>query len=400
MRFKGELFPYQEKAKAFAIQARYSICALEMGLGKTAVALATACEVKAKNVLIVCPAYLRENWKEEIVKFTEELNTTVVSYSQLSKINPKGWDFICCDEAHYLKNIKAQRTKHLYNIVDKSKANYVILLSGTPVKNRVPDIWSLMNICSWHGLHNFPYLMAQWRFNKTFCFEKTVNVNGFKIKQYEGLRPERVPELKELLKPMYFRLKLEQVAMELPSVTKKIVKIDNKSGHDKDLKEALKELGHSKATAFATVKSANALAKVKHTVELACEVGESGKVVIFSDHVASAKAIAKELKCNFIIGSIPSDIRLGIVKGFKQGTDKFLVATIGALSTGVNLTEANYMIFNDFAWVATDMEQAEKRIHRIGQKNPCFYYYVMSSDVDEMIYKTVMKKAKDAKVLQ
>jgi SNF2 family DNA or RNA helicase len=72
----------------------------------------------------------------------------------------------------------------------------------------------------------------------------------------------------------------------------------------------------------------------------------------------------------------------------------FIVATIGSMSVGVNLQAANYMVFNDYPWVPADLAQAEKRIHRIGQKSNCFYYYIFSSGVDENIFQTILDKLK------
>jgi SNF2 family DNA or RNA helicase len=401
MKFKGDLYSYQHKAAAFALKAKYSICALEQGLGKTATAISCAVQARASKVLIGCPAFLVSNWQDEIEKFSEGLDVTYASYAKLRNIfeSKVKYDFIIFDEAHYLKNIKSQRTKFAYEIVDKSKPSYVMLLSGTPVKNSIPDIWSLLNLCSWHGHHQFDYLMSYFSFCRNFCHEKVSKFNGRTVRNFHGIRSEKVSELKSLIAPMYHRKRVDQVALDLPEMVEKYIRLSDKGAYDRCLKDAYEALEKDRATAaFMTEKTANALAKIDATIELAKSLDD--QVVIFSDHVLPAQKIGEHFGVNAITGATNMETRAAMVRDFNAKRTKILVASIGALSVGVNLTCARYMIFNDFSWVATDMAQAKKRIHRIGQDRTCFYYYIFSSKMDEKIYRTIQAKANAAAAIE
>jgi SNF2 family DNA or RNA helicase len=369
VKFKGELYSYQVEAKQFALKNRYSICSLEMGLGKTIVALSAIADT-AKRALIICPAFLKQNWYDEASKFVDDYNLHIISYSQLHKLDlTDQFDFVVCDEAHYIKNPKAKRSQRVFNYI---KANshiikHVMLLTGTPIKNRVPDIWSLLSICHLGGQYTFPYHRLYMKFCETFCYERSFEINGTRVIKYEGIKKAKIPELKEILKPVYFRRRISDVSLNLPKQIRKNLNLPiNKPTFNYKLQQIFDEngVGEVKSAAFASVKAGNALVKTKFTVDLAKDIIEQGsKVVIFTDHVASAQDIASHLNCTAITGELDVDTRNIIVASFKnQESSRVIVETTGALSVGVNLTVANYMIFNDIPWVPSDIAQAEKRI--------------------------------------
>ena len=140
----------------------------------------------------------------------------------------------------------------------------------------------------------------------------------------------------------------------------------------------------------------NAIAKCNHTIKLASEILENGeKVVIFTDHVRAAGEIARKLGVKAISGEVEPSERAKYVQQFEQHSGAVaLVATIPSLSVGVNLTSARYMIFNDLPFVPSDLDQAKKRIHRIGQSKKCFYYYVYISDMDKKLQYMIYNKRK------
>jgi SNF2 family DNA or RNA helicase len=146
-----------------------------------------------------------------------------------------------------------------------------------------------------------------------------------------------------------------------------------------------------------TLKAKSALDKAPHTYQYAKDLLDSGEVenlVIFTDHIKSSEAIASALKVSAINSTVSIDARQLIVDRFLNGLDKVLVATIGTLSTGVTLTNTHTMLFNDLPFVSGDIEQAKKRIHRIGQEKDCNYIYMVSGSIDEIIIKGLRSKAK------
>lgn len=393
--FKGTLFKHQSEGVEFALAHPYHINGFEMGLGKTATSLALAVHWRVKT-LVVCPAFLRNNWKEEIEKFTAGLDIDVISYSQLHKIKETDYRFIIADEAHYLKNHKAKRTIAFHEIVLAMKPRGVMLMSGTPIKNRVSEFWSLLQICHYgHWYRDFkPFHRLYYKFCHTFSYERTFEVNNIPIVRFDGLR--NIPKLKALIAPVYLRKRSKDV-LDLPEMVDNNIMVSNAKKYDANLKEAFELFEiNPKDPAYMSLKSANALAKVGDTVRLAQDMLEQDeKVIIFTCHRESARKLADKLKVKYIDGTIPADIRHKIIDEFNKSKTGVLVATIGAASTGFNITSANKMIINDFPFVPADLEQAKKRMHRIGQNKTCFYYYVFSSEFDKKLFDMINRKTKD-----
>ena len=395
MKFKGKLFDHQFEAKIQILNARYCILAHDMGLGKSITALAVACQLN-KKTLIVCPAYLRKKWQEEdIEQFVEgyEDNFKIISYGDLAREEIDRYDIVIADEAHYLKNLKAQRTKAFHNYIVKQMPEYLMLLSGTPIKNRVPEIFSLLQLCFYGGRYESfsPFYRLPYKFYEYYSIAVRKKFAGRAVTTYEGVK--NVDSLINLLKPIRFRKRADVV--DLPKQNYRNIVIKEKSDYDNKLAKALELFEATEDPAYMSLKAANALAKTPATIELAQTIlDSSNKLVIFTDHIVACQEIASALKVPAVTGSMSADNRSIVVDRFRKGMIDVVVATIGSLSTGVNLNVANYMIFNDFPYVPADLEQAEKRIHRIGQDKPCFYYYVFSSQIDKNIYGTVRKKMK------
>ncbi len=386
-------YKFQLEAMDFISSNPYCILALQMGMGKSMVALAVAAKYKHKT-LVVCPAYLKSNWQNEIKKvLSDPPPITVVSYGILKNITEK-YDYIIFDEAQNLKNIQAQRTRYAHKLISTTTPKRVTLLSGTPVRNKVEEFFSLLKIC--HYGKQYPefdkYSNSFYGFLYYFTNKVTFKIRGKDITRFEGMK--NIEDLKELIAPIYFRRKASQV-LDLPRINKIFVKSASEtSDYDDKLAEVYEAICNGKVpAAYATIKKANAMAKTEYTVNLAYDMIDNGKqIVIFSDHVDSAKAIAERLNGNLITGEVSIPDRVKLVEEFKSGEVDVLVCTVGSASTGINLTNCTVMIWNDLPYVPTDIAQAEKRIHRIGQTLPCFYYYIVGSEIDERIQKKLIEK--------
>lgn len=398
---KVDFTPYgfQEDAVAFHIDRGYSINAFTMGLGKTLVALLTVFRTNSK-ALVVVPAYLKHNWESEAKKFLGSYadNITAISYNQFTRDvdDLSRFDAVVFDEAHYLKNPKAQRTKAAHNYIRDTRPDYLLLLTGTPIKNGVSEIWSLLKLCSYGPTPNPEFDEvgnSWWGFCSTFCNRKYTFGSHF---TWSGLRNK--DRLKKIIKPWYLRKRASQV-LDLPQQIRKRINI-NSNKHSKNYLEAYEAyVGGGSAAHISVAKAVNALAKVKTTVEHASSILEQGeKIVIFSDHVQSAISIhhdllARGLHGGLVTGSTPMAERSRTINEYTRHKNfNYIAATIGSLSVGANLQAGNYMIFNDYPWVPADLAQAEKRIHRIGQDRTCFYYYIFASEVDELIYDKIVSK--------
>jgi len=389
----ADLYDFQTEGVEFGIKTKYSINACEQGLGKTIQALTIAANYK--KALVICPAYLRSNWRSEVFKFVKtDTEFIVESYTSFSNNTHKvdnDIDIIIYDEAHYLKNIKAKRTIKNHNFIVRYNPKKVLLLTGTPILNRVPEIWSLLSIC-YHGgeYPEFKPWTNYYSFCNKFCEKEVSYIGSQKITKYVGVK--NAEELKALIAPIYFRRRSKDV-LDLPEQVRQIV--GTRKAQTTNFKSAWDNYQKGDISTFATQKAVNALSKTHLTANLAADIIPNHPVVIFTDHIDSCHDIHEKLQKKFtgeiITGSTKANDRFVISSLLGDRID-YIVATIGSLSTGVNLQAANYMIFNDVPWVPAVLEQAEKRIHRIGQSKRCFYYYVINSDIDERIVKTIKGK--------
>jgi SNF2 family DNA or RNA helicase len=414
------LYPYQKKSVEFALKNPYCILALEVGLGKSLVALTVGVKTNSK-MLVVCPAYLRYTWKNEIIKFYPDLKVSIfdskknletpadqdiiiISYN-LSDSYEKGFewcDLLICDEAHNLKSMKAKRTEAIHKHVFENSLKRVLLLTGTPIQNRVWEFYSLMAICNYcptpkqglpaSFLNDFPsYIDFADFFSNRREFEMMVNNRRLKVVNWEGFK--NVEILKGYLKDIYIKFKSKDVLLDLPDKIYKEILISNTE--NKALLEEYERIQDQDDMdkIRPPIKAMNALSKVDFTIEYVKDLLETtNKVLVYSDHVDAARALAKGFKCKAITGSMSMNERQNIANEFQHGTHSVLVATIGSFSTGVTLTSCCNTVFNDLPWTPSSIEQAEGRTFRIGQKSTCVVHKVFGSLTDQSINQKLFSK--------
>jgi len=169
----------------FGWEHHYNLIADEMGLGKTMQALGIAAR-EGKTTSIVVPTFLIPNWLNEIKKFVpykSRFPYKVFGYTQLKKylhILAKS-KVVIADEAHYLKNPEAQRTILFTEAIKRFQPKRMILLSGTPIKNRIPEFYSLLKLISMNpkgtsGIDIGKMFRNQWEFNSKFCNQKKFEI--------------------------------------------------------------------------------------------------------------------------------------------------------------------------------------------------------------------------------
>jgi SNF2 family DNA or RNA helicase len=376
-----------------------------MGLGKTLQAIEVMKLTKLKTI-IVCPATLRDTWAAEIEKFSEikptiynsrkkvdDYQALIVSYNMLDKVKThfRKAKLVVADEVHYLKNLDAKRTATFHSYVRDFTPDRFLGLSGTAIKNRVPEFYSLLALCSYNprstsGINIFKEY-SYYKFCNHFSYRRTFFVNNRQVVKYEGHK--NVPELKKLLRCKYIRRKASDV-LDLPPITRKDI-IANSSYMDTDLLESW-----TQGKPFATVKKESAFMKVKFTINYCKELLDQGEspIIVFTDHKESCEDLAKYLGGEYIHGDISMEARAKIVKRFKAGELRVLVATFGTMSEGYTLTEASNIVMNDLPWTPTTIAQAERRINRIGQDKHCTIHRIFYGKVDIKIGRELDKKLK------
>ena len=375
-----------------------------MGTGKSLSALAAIIQTKEKAV-IVCPPFLVENWLNEIskhttlkgsphfLKYSSDSDIFVVPYTQLDKSEDifRNVRFVVADESQYLKNLEAKRTQRFHYLFYKYTPAYFMALSGTPLKNRIPEIYSMLLLWDRFGVK--PAITEKYKSFYTFCCRFTNVVQGKYGMSYGGMK--NVEELRTYIKPN--SIKHEASVLDLPELNESNVIVAYKN--NPKLHEAFLQFSGSRFSAEITVKVESATAKAVFTSNYVSEAIDSGEgpIVVFSDHRKPIEIMELELskiRVRSITGETPMDKRQGYVDMFNKGQLDLLLCTFGAASTGINLTSSNLMVINDLPWEVASLEQAKKRSHRIGQTRPCRIVHVIGSSVDELILKTLNAKMK------
>jgi len=406
-KLSNKLYNFQRVGVGFLLLSSRALLADEMGTGKTLQALCLCEEVKAEKILIVCPNSLKWTWANEIEKWlkskdhevyqTKVLNLnkrfSIINYEAVwreknENIFKVEWDVLILDEAHRIKNRKTRQTK----AIKKIKANRVLELTGTPVLNRPDELWSLLN-----QLYPKKYT-SYWRF-----FEQYVDywMNDFggstpmPIKVIRG--PKNLHQLKRELEPIMIRREKKDILLDLPDKTYQniFVELDKKQ---RKIYEEMKEDFIVKLKENKEIKAPTIIAQIVrlkqiavHTslvlpeydktlpgikLEVLFELIESlnKKVVIFSQfakaiNIIENKLIKKGLKFAKITGEVNPKQRAEEINKFQTDDNcKIFIGTIQAGGQGITLTAADTVIFLDKLWTPAYNEQAEDRLHRIGQK--------------------------------
>ena len=376
----------------------------KMGTGKTLSALACIVAANEKAVM-VCPPFLVENTLNEIRKHTSLVGSPhflkpnpltdvyVVSYTQLEKAEEvfKICKFWVADESQYLKNLDAKRTQRFHALFYKHTPKYFMLLSGTPMKNRIAETYSFLLLWAHFGVAN--KITDKYKSFYTFCCRFTNVVQGKYGMSYGGSK--NVEELRTYIRPN--SIKHEASVLDLPELSESSIVVSYKD--DEKLKQAFNEFKGATFSAEIAVKVQSATATAPFTGDYVLDAIDKGEgpIVVFSDHrkpLEILELILSTVRVRKIDGTIPMDKRNDYIQMFQNGQLDVLLGTYATLSTGVNLTASNLMLLNDPPWEVASLEQAKKRSHRMGQKRPCRIVKVLGSSVTDLIYKTLEAKTK------
>ena len=397
------------------------ILADDMGLGKTVQVLSYLLAVKESGQrlpsLIVCPASLVLNWQEECQKFTPQLSCVAVdgdaahraelakqwaeadlvvtSYDLMRRDEElySGQQFYACilDEAQAIKNHTTQKYKAVCGV--NSKVRFA--LTGTPVENRLGELWSIFSFL-------MPGYLPPY---KTFCarFEKPIVQEDDK----DALR-----RLNQLTGPFILRRMKSEVLKELPPKTENLHRIELDEQQRKlylaavvDAREKLRAAKpEDKMAVFAVLMRLREIccdprlvadnwdggsAKLEACMELVTAAVEGGhRILLFSQFTSMLELLAKRLDeagvSHFTLqGSTPKPVRAELVRRFNSGEADVFLISLRAGGTGLNLTAADIVIHYDPWWNVAAQNQATDRAYRIGQRNPVQVYKLIAQDTIE-----------------
>lgn len=401
------------------------ILADDMGLGKTTSTVIASLESGAKKVLIVCPASLKINWKREIENYSEDhvlivegkkwgstFKYYIINYDILKNFHTtensedseayqiilkEGFDLAIVDEAHYISNSQAQRTKLLNDIL--AKIPKVWLLTGTPMTSRPINYYNLLKIV------NSPLTLNWKSYVMRYCKGYQFRVGGRKIWNTSGA--SNLDELREQTKAVVLR-RLKTDVLDLPEKIISPIWLELKNSfYDDELTEFLRISEENKEKESITVtlnrlmklRQLIAIEKVEHTCELIDKVLEQGKkVIVFTNFTMSLDMLHEKYKKKSVVldGRMSKIARQESVDRF-QNEDKVrvFIGNIKAAGVGITLTAADTVIMNDLSFVPADHSQAEDRAYRYGQKNSVLVYYPVFENTIEMTVYNILQKKKD-----
>lgn len=444
--FKGTLMPFQKAGVKYIAENKRVIVGDEMGLGKTIEAIASIEYTNSYPAIITCPNTLKYNWEREFNRFVDRKVAIINSNTDLNKLDEsievfvinynalvKHVDFlskidfkaVVSDESHYLKNRRAKRTISFTNLV-KSTTNLVLLMTGTLIVNRPNELISPLTILD--KINDFG---GFWGFAKRYCNARKTEF-GLDISGSNNLE-----ELHHKLRSLcYIRRNKQDVLPELPKKIRQMIEIDidNRSTYEKaknDLinylknevkennkflvsisklspveQEQAKKIWHE--TKAKNAEQAEHLVKISELKNLVTEgkmsevvswiedVIESGeKLVVFADHTKTVNKIAEIFNCPKINGEVDLDTRDAAVQSFQNDPEtKLIIINIKSGKEGLTLTAASKIAFIEQGWTPGEHDQAEDRIHRIGQvADSVNIYYLLAHDtIDIDIYNLIEAK--------
>ena len=431
--FKGKLLNFQKEGLDFLLKSSgNALLADEMGLGKTVQTLAyISTEKQSSPTLVIAPLVTLRNWQREIGKFMKKKSRNgrlmeqsvpsstlirkgksqdigkfdfyIINYEllekrlvDLSKLNIRT---IVCDEVQNLRSKSTKKYAAVKKLTALKSIKYRIGLSGTPIYNRGSEIWPIVDILR-------PGLLGSFKeFCEYFCY---VNDKGKAI----VLENKRESLREELCRHVMLRRKKSDVLKELKDKVRYKEFIDSDSTYyNKELDKIWKKLeveqkeaetafdkSASYHRAIQSERQAAGVAKLPHVINFVkniMEIDES--VVVFCHHRAIHDLLhnsLSEFNPSSIIGGQSDNKRQLQIDMFQEGKTKLMIAGLRAGNLGINLTRAKYVIFAELDWSPAIHRQAEDRLHRIGQKNTVFAYYLIGNGtLDDHVAKILVDKS-------
>jgi superfamily II DNA or RNA helicase len=411
---EGWLRPYQKEGVAWMARLAHwgagAILADEMGLGKTIQTLAILAHRAAKGpALVVAPTSVVSNWLAEAARFTPELrlklyrgaaraalleglgagDVLVTSYTvatlDAEALAPIAFGTLVVDEAQSVKNATTERARALRDL----KVDWRLGLTGTPIENRLGELWSILRVVS-------PGLLGSW---EQFRARYAVPIEKFGDDQ-------RRRSLALLLRPFVLRRLKSEVARELPPRTE-VVRMVQLSAEEQALYEELRASTLAEADAarrdpdrdaqglqFVLLAALTRLrqlcchprlvyprspagsTKAAYLLELLDELRAGGhKVLVFSQFRSFLDILAPRLRQHrfqvlVLDGTTPPEVREQRIAAFQAGGADVFLISLKAGGFGLNLTAADTVIHLDPWWNPAVEDQATARAHRIGQTRP------------------------------
>ncbi|WP_445508966.1 DEAD/DEAH box helicase [Rossellomorea marisflavi] len=444
--FIGDLRPYQELGMSWMLFLRkfgFGAClADDMGLGKTVQLITYLLHVKEHEktdspALIIAPTSVLGNWQRELEKFAPSLNVRLhygqvrakgeefqkalegvdvlltsygLSHLDFEELSEVTWSSISLDEAQNIKNSNTKQSR----AIRKLKGNHHIALTGTPMENRLSELWAIFDFLNQGYLGGFTYYQKHYiaPIEKDED-EERVKALQAKIKPFLLRRTKKDPEVElnlpeKLEQKEYCALTAEQAALYEQLVKDTLAKVETLSGFERkglilQMLNQLKQLCNHPALYLkepdpkSILSRSEKMQKLRSIVETALDSGEA--CLIFTQYISMGEMIQDMMKQEFDVdvpflnGSMAKAKRDELVDRFQNGEFPVFLLSLKAGGTGLNLTAANHVVHYDRWWNPAVENQATDRAYRIGQNRFVHVHkLVASGTLEEKIDAMLTKK--------
>ncbi|PCI96633.1 MAG: hypothetical protein COB15_09605 [Flavobacteriales bacterium] len=426
--YPKELYVHQKRSLSYMLHKQYNLLSFEQGLGKTITAATISKVLSIPRTIIICPSLVKWNWfhdmtgdwgfnelywtiidankSKSIYAFRERF--VVINYEMVQKhlkyLTKDEVGHIIIDECHMIKNHKTKtRYKPIDELVKAFPKARVTLLSGTPVTNRVNDLFSYCKLTKHPLGKNFTKFKDRYTITSGMRGNKVIgskNLDDLRLRMSNFMirkKTEECLDLPKLIINKYyfevgeFKQEYDQALEEFYNSKKRY-----------DLASA-SEKGKASIEMKANIHTLNRLAataKVSHISGLVDKLWNEGrKAIVFAGYKAPLHELQQIYgdKCVMIDGSVPAHKRQQMIDKFKTDPNcHVFIGNFRAAGIGINLVNAKDVIFMNFPFTPDLLEQPYKRAHRIGQTENVNVYYTIGKDtIDEHIFEMIVNKTQD-----
>jgi len=415
----GELHPFQRAGVRYALDRRRTFIADEQGLGKTVQTLAALEADEAFPSIVVCPASVKLNWERESqhwlpgrsvavlegrdeAAWTEEherAEIVVLNYdileAHLDKLISREARALVFDESHYVKNPQAQRTKAALELAGSLRPDALRLaLTGTPVLNRPEELVAQLRALGRLREFGSGARMARrfrsagsddrlhWNL-RARCYVRRTKSQV--LPQLPAKRHDTVPIL--LSNEHEYRLAEQDVIAWLQSLPLDLGAMDSK---------VAAALRAEQLVRLNSLRQLAAAGKLPTALAWITDFLASGEpLVVFAEHIAIQRAVSERFpESVHILGADTSQARQRAVDAFQaEDGPQLIVCSLKAASQGITLTRASNVAFLELDWTPARHDQAEDRLHRIGQDSAVTAWYLLAPDsIDETMAELLERK--------
>jgi len=415
-----KLYPHQVKALELTNEMNRVAYYLEMGLGKTFVGSEKALSFEEKVILVICQKSKVQDW---IDHFIQEYGIAYLPYNLTKKkdfddftfyagrndggllIGVINYDLIfrrkdllklenftlLLDESSIIQNQKAKRSKFILKMHPKN----VILLSGTPTSGKYENLWTQIHLLGWNISLNC--------FNRQYINWKTIDVAGEPLKVVDKDDPyKNVDRLKSKLREHGSVFMKSEECFDLPDQTFTDIRVDSSKEYRKfrrdcyiTTSDGIELIGDTTLTKMLHERQLCGQYS-KEKLQAFTDLVEStqDRLIVFynfNDELYALKKIAEELErpVSEVNGHIKD------LTAYEEQTNSITLIQYQAGSMGLNLQKANKMVYFTLPLMSELFEQSKKRIHRIGQHQPCFYYILTVTGSIEEDIRSILEMRKD-----